>query len=202
METNIKMKINKDTDTLLVVDVQNDFVTGSLAVPGAIEIIPVINDIIPMFSTVIYSRDAHIKKHPSFQAQGGPWPEHCVINSPGYQLHKNLMIPDSLVVIINKGLEEEAYSVFAGSIMIGSGYKSLADLLNFRITNQIFVCGLATDYCVKATVLDALKLFDGKVYVIRDAIRAVNLLEDDGTKAIKEMADTGALLITSDSLEN
>ena len=75
------MKINKDTDALLAVDVQNDFVTGSLSVPNAREIIPIINESTSKFDTVIYSRDAHREGHPSFKAQGGPWPDHCVIDS-------------------------------------------------------------------------------------------------------------------------
>lgn len=196
------MKINTDTDVLLVVDVQNDFVTGSLAVPSAEEIIPVIAKLEPRFHTIMYSRDAHIEKHPSFKDQGGPWPDHCVIDTYGYRLHSGLSYGSSIPVMVNKGLEEEAYSAFAGTIVSGSGYRSIQDLLKFRSMKRLFVCGLATDYCVKATVLDALKLFDGKVYVILDAIRAVNVNEDDGRKAINEMIESGAMLVTSNELED
>lgn len=195
------MKIDKDTDILLVVDVQNDFVTGSLAVPNAGEIIPIIDKNIPKFNSTIYSMDAHKEDHPSFKAQGGPWPEHCVINSPGYMLHDDLTLWKKRTIIVHKGLEEEAYSAFAGHI-VGSNNEPIEEFLKTYGARRLFVCGLATDYCVKATVLDALKLFEGEVYVLLDAIRAVNIDENDGRKAIHEMGDAGALLTTSNNLED
>ena len=199
------MKINKATDALLVVDVQDDFVTGSLAVPGAEEIILIIVKLESKFGTIIYSRDAHISKHPSFQAQGGPWPEHCVIGTHGYRLHSSLMYGDAVPVIVDKGLEEEAYSAFSGTIVIQRSDEPadyIEDLLDMRDIKRLFICGLATDYCVKATVLDALKLFDGEVYVLLDAIKAVNIDEGDSFRAIEEMNNAGALFITSNNLEN
>jgi nicotinamidase/pyrazinamidase len=195
------MKINTDTDVLLVVDVQNDFVTGSLAVPSAEEIIPVIGNSIPKFNSTIYSMDAHIEDHPSFRAQGGPWPKHCVINSPGYMLHDDLTFWKKRTIIVHKGLEEEAYSAFDGHI-VGSNNEPIEKFLKTYGTKRLFVCGLATDYCVKATVLDALKLFDGEVYVLHDAIRAVNIKEDDGIRAIEEMGHAGAIFLNSNNLEN
>jgi len=195
------MKINKDTDALLVVDVQNSFITGSLAVPSAGEIIPMINKIIPKFGTVIYSRDAHKKDHPSFQAQGGPWPEHCVIGSSGYKLHKDLTISNNRPIFVNKGKYQESYSAFSGTIVHGDwNTESIENYFKFyNNAKRLFICGLATDYCVKATVLDALKLFDGDVFVLLDAVRAVN---DDNNEAIKEMAVAGAIIILSAYLEN
>ena len=192
------MKINRDTDALLVVDAQNSFITGSLAVPGAEEIMPIIVKLESKFGTIIYSRDAHIPKHPSFQAQGGPWPDHCVIGTYGYRLHSSLMYIDSIPIIVDKGLEEEAYSAFSGTIVIQRSDEPadyIEDLLGTRNIKRLFICGLATDYCVKATVLDALKLFNGEVFVLLDAVRAVNVDENDGRKAIHEMKNAGAMLI-------
>jgi len=198
------MKINKATDALLIVDVQNDFVTGSLAVPGAIEIIPVINNIIiiPRFGTVIYSVDSHIKDHPSFQAQGGPWPAHCVIGSFGHRLHKLMFSGNP--IIVHKGLKEEAYSAFNGTVIAAGGpnIKAIEDFLYFHHIERLFICGLATDYCIKATVLDALKLFAGEIFVFTDAIRAVNINEGDGDQALREMEEAGAILTISNNLEN
>lgn len=195
------MKINKDTDTLLVVDVQNDFITGSLAVPGAEEIVSIIDESIPKFNETIYSMDAHKENHPSFRAQGGPWPEHCVINSPGYMLHNDLTLWKKRTIIVHKGLEEEDYSAFAGNI-VGSNNEPIEEFLKTYGTKRLFICGLATDYCVKATVLDALRLFNGEVYVLYDAVRAVNIKEDDGIRAIEEMGHAGAIFINSSDLED
>ena len=197
------MKINKDTDVLLVVDVQNDFITGSLAVPSAEEIIPVINNSVSKFSIVIYSGDAHIEKHPSFQAQGGPWPDHCVIDSFGCQLHNDLVITLERPIFVNKGREVEAYSAFSGVITSGIwDAKIIKNYLNFYHIKRLFICGLATDYCVKNTVLDALKLFNGEVFVLLDAIRAVNIEKKDGVKAIQEMVNAGAVFLNSSYLED
>jgi len=193
------MKIDKNTDVLLVVDMQNDFITGSLTVPGAEEIIPIIDGSIPRFNTTIYSMDAHKENHPSFRAQGGPWPEHCVISSYGYMLYSDPTLWEKRAIIVHKGLEEEAYSAFAGNI-VGSNNGSLEEFLKTYGANRLFVCGLATDYCVKATVLDALKLFNGEVYVLYDAIRAVNIKEYDGIRAIEEMGHAGAIFINSSDL--
>jgi len=176
-----------------------------MAVPGAKEIIPIIVKLEQKFGTIVYSRDAHIAGHPSFQAQGGPWPEHCVIGTYGYRLHSSLMYIDSIPIIVDKGLEEEAYSAFSGTIVIQRSDEPadyIEDLLDMRNIKRLFVCGLATDYCVKATVLDALKLFKGEVFVLRDAVRAVNVDENDGRKAIHEMKDAGAILTTSNDLED
>jgi nicotinamidase/pyrazinamidase len=199
------MKINKNTDALLVVDVQNSFITGSLAVPDAEEIIPVITELEPKFDTIIYSRDAHISKHPSFQDQGGPWPDHCIIGTYGYRLHSSLMYSNAVPVIADKGLEEEAYSAFTGTIVIQRSDEPadyIEDLLDMRNIKRLFICGLATDYCVKATVLDALKLFNGGVFVLLDAVKAVNINKGDGDKALKEMAEAGATIVISDYLED
>lgn len=189
MEDRIMMQIDKKTDVLLVVDFQNDFITGSLAVPGAEDLIPAINKYIGKFRKVVVSRDRHKKGHPSFTDQGGIWPDHCVDGTYGMEIHSSIKFTDTVAVaLIDKGWDEEAYSVFEGT--------NLANMLKEMGTERLFVCGLATDYCIKATALDALNEFDGEVFLLGDAIRSVNINPDDGTKALTEMDNKGIKVIT------
>lgn len=186
------MKTDLISDVLLIVDFQNDFVTGSLAVPEAEDLIPIINRYIKIFRKVVLSKDKHKINHPSFAAQGGLWPDHCVDSTFGAEIHSELSFIEDITPTINKGYDEEALSAFERTDM--------AFLLKSMQAKRLFVCGLATDYCVKATVLDALRLFDGEVYVLHDAIRAVNIKEDDGIRAIEEMGHAGAIFINSSDL--
>ena len=177
------------TDVLLVVDFQNDFVTGSLAVPEAEGLVPVVNRYIKTFGKVVLSRDVHKEGHPSFQEQGGPWPDHCVSGTYGLEIHSDISFPDGVgVSFVDKGWDEEAYSAFDGT--------GLCDSLKAMGAKRLFICGLATDYCVKATTLDALKEFNGDIFLLTDAIAAVNIDPDDGKKAIEEMEAAGAVSIT------
>jgi len=180
-----------EKDFLLVVDMQNDFINGSLAVPGAASIIPVINTYLEKIQRRAFSKDMHPKNHSSFKAQGGQWPQHCVVGTQGSELHKSLDIDPKAVMVVRKGTEadRDAYSAFDGT-----GLDMVLPSMLSGV-KRIFVCGLATDYCVKATVLDAIKL-GIKVYVLKDAIKAVNVKPGDGDKAIKEMEDAGAIFIT------
>jgi len=181
------MKIDIGTDVLLIVDFQNDFITGSLPVPGAEDLIPTINKYMKMFGKIVASRDKHKKDHPSFVTYGGPWPEHCVEDTFGAEIHTGLQIPKNVIVpIIDKGYDEEALSAFERT--------DLAFLLSSMWTKRLFICGLATDYCVKATALDAVKKFSGEIFLLTDAIGAVNINPDDGEKAIKEMKAKGIRL--------
>ena len=183
------VKINRKTDVLVVVDFQNDFITGSLAVPGAEDLVPAINKYIEKFRKVVVSRDRHKKGHPSFIDQGGIWPDHCVDGTYGMEIHSGIEFPDtSAVALIDKGWDEEAYSVFEGTY--------LDDMLKEMGTERLFICGLATDYCVKATALDAVEKFTGEVFLLGDAIRSVNINPDDGTKAMTEMDNKGIKVIT------
>ena len=191
----IVMRINHGTDVLLIVDFQNDFITGSLAVPGAEDLIPIINKYISMFWKIVLSRDRHKKGHPSFAAQGGIWPDHCIDGTFGMEIHPKLSFPEGMILpIIDKGRDKEAYSAFERTDM--------ADLLGAMWAKRLFICGLATDYCVKNTALDAVKEFAGEVFLLTDAIKAVNVNPADGEKAIKEMKDAGVILITLDDLED
>ena len=189
---------------LLVVDVQLDFTgfidengitAGSLSVTNALNIIPTINKYIKKIPHVAFSKDMHPEKHISFIKQGGPWPPHCVINTRGSELHPDLDIDAQKDLIINKGTElnKDAYSAFDGT-----GFNSILSEIGIK---ELFICGLATDYCVKATVLDALKIKDVKVYILTDAIEAVNINKNDGETALEEMFYAGAIPIVLAELQ-
>ena len=175
-----------DREALIVVDVQNDFCEGgALEVSGASEIIPVINRLMDRFELVIATQDYHPSNHCSFDVL---WPVHCVAGTDGAELCKGLSV-DRISHFVRKGMSEDrdAYSGFQET--------DLSSLLKVRGIKTIFVCGLATDYCVKATALDGLK--EGfNVFVVTDGIRAVT--KDTGKKALKEMEDRGVKLVTSD----
>lgn len=181
---------------LVVVDVQNDFCPGgSLAVPGGDQVVPVLNRYLQSFleeqRPVIATRDWHPEKTSHFNTYGGPWPPHCVQGTDGAKFHPALNLNDQ-VVIVSKGTdpEEDSYSGFQGKDEAGI---KLSELLRERNIKRLVVGGLATDYCVKYTVLDGLK--EGfAVVVLREAIRGVNLKPDDSTKAIGEMVAAGAEL--------
>ena len=178
-------KIDKETDAILVVDLQNDFITGSLAVPGAEDILPNVIGYVEQFAHRFFSADFHSEDHSSFVEQGGPWPPHCVAGTDGSSFHK--MLGPYVGNLILKGTDQkfDAYSAFSGT--------DLTEQLKDKGIKRLFVCGLATDYCVRASVLDARALFDGEVFVLTDAIAAVNVKEGDGDAAIAEMLAVGAL---------
>ena len=175
-------------DALVVVDVQNDFVTGTLAVPGGAEVVAPLNRVAARFAErglpVLATRDWHPPDHCSFAAQGGPWPPHCVAGTPGAERVPGLRLPPG-TVDVRKAVrpEADAYSGFAGT--------GLADDLRARGVRRVVVGGLATDYCVLNTVRDAVA--EGfEVVVLRDAIRAVDVAEGDGARAEEEMRALGA----------
>lgn len=183
-------------DALVVVDVQNDFAhpDGSLYVPGAVEVIPTIVEWIEKFKKkrlpVIFTMDWHPNDHISFDT----WPKHCVQSTWGVSLHQAIRDLHIELDIVTKGedVDKDEYSGFA----IGpAGYaSSLVHKLVSRDTKRIFVVGLATDYCVKATVLDGLG-GGFKVIVVSDAIAGVNINPEDVALAIKEMEDAGAVML-------
>jgi nicotinamidase/pyrazinamidase len=184
----------RNGDALLIVDVQNDFLPGgSLAVAEGDQVVGVLNDYIAVFSRqglpVYATRDWHTPDHCSFQAQGGPWPPHCVADSPGAGFAPGLRLPEGSVTVISKGTRQnkDAYSGFEGS--------DLTERLRSAGVQRLFIGGLATDYCVLNTVRDALR--EGfAVRLLEDAIRAVNVQPDDGAKAIAEMRQGGAVPVT------
>lgn len=187
----------QSTDALVVVDVQRDFLpAGALAVPHGDEVVPVINRYIALFHArglpVIFTRDWHPANHCSFQQQGGPWPEHCVADTSGAAFAPNLLQPaDSWVISKTTEAQQDAYSGFQGT--------GLAQRLQQRGCQRLYICGLATDYCVLETVKDALT---GKfrVFLLQDAIRAVDVHADDGARAIRIMQVAGARILSYDDL--
>jgi len=153
-------------DALIIVDVQNDFCPGgALAVGAGDEVVPLLNRLAPRFGTVVATQDWHPADHRSFATRGGPWPVHCVAGTPGAALHPALD-QSAIAITIRKATtpEEEAYSGFDGT--------DLAAQLRARGVRRVYVGGLALDYCVDATALDARKV-GFETYVITDATRAV-----------------------------
>jgi len=184
-------------DVLLVTDIQNDFLPGGrLAVAGGDEVVPVLNRYIDAFVAqglpVFATRDWHPEGHCSFYAQGGPWPVHCVVGTPGAAFATTLKLPPDTTVISKATLQDqEAYSSFHGT--------DLDSRLRAAGIRRLFLGGLTTDYCVLNTVRDARQLgYD--VLVLADAIRAVNVLPGDGQRAEEEMASLGARFITLSGL--
>ena len=175
---------------LLIVDYQNDFTPpgGALAVPEGDEIAERINAIAHSgeYDVVVATRDWHPADHGSFEAQGGIWPVHCVQGTEGAELHPALD-RDAVDLVVDKGQDPatEGYSGFDGT--------QLAELLRERGIDQVTVAGLATDYCVKHTALEALQ--EGfTVIVDTSAVRAVEVREGDSERALAEMRAAGANL--------
>lgn len=179
---------------LLVVDVQNDFCpSGSLPVKQGDQVVAPINTLTELFTAkglpMFFTMDWHPADHSSFKEQGGIWPAHCIAESRGAELHPKLLVPKQAVIVC-KGLQRdiEAYSGFNGT--------DLERRLRFLAVEGLTVCGLATDYCIKNTVLDALKA-GFYAELVTDAVRAVDAQKGDGDKAIAEMKRAGAAVIKS-----
>lgn len=188
---------------LLVVDVQNDFCPGgALAVPDGDKVVPVLNEYIRRFEAaglpVFASRDWHPRQTRHFQSGGGVWPDHCVQDTPGAAFHPDLRLPAEYI-LITKGADpqEDCYSAFEGK---GPSGELLADLLKQQGIERLYVGGLATDYCVKSSVLDAAKL-GFKVTVLEDASRGVEVQPGDTQKAIEEMRAAGADFATLEDVQ-
>ena len=178
----------------MVVDVQRDFCPGgALAVKDGDEVVPAINRVVATFERaglpIFFTRDWHPTNHISFNSQGGIWPPHCVQRTPGAEFHPSLRVPLGALVI-SKGDDPgaEAYSGFQGTDL-----KARLRKIGVR---KIFVCGLATDYCVKESVMDARRA-GFAVDVVKDCIRAVDAKVRDGEKAISAMRRSGAKMTDS-----
>jgi len=187
------------TDALIVVDMQNDFMPGgALPVPNALSIIPVINEYIRVFeeagALIVFTRDWHPLNHISFRSRGGPWPPHCVQNTPGAELHKDLRIPRSAIIISKAFKEdEEAYSGFKGVDLVSG--KDMNTVLKERRVKRVFISGVATEYCVKATTLDAVDL-GYQVFLLLDAIKGINQPPGSEEQAVNEMLSKGVVGLT------
>jgi nicotinamidase/pyrazinamidase len=197
---------------LLIVDVQNDFIPGgTLAVSGGDIIVPIINDIQEKFDFIVATQDWHPADHGSF-ASNHPeksvgefvllqgvnqilWPDHCVQGTLGGEFHPDLN-RDKWKPVFQKGTqcEVDSYSGFFDNNKQGD--TGLSSFLKENGVREIFVCGLAADYCVKFTVLDGIS--EGfKAHLFVDATKAVNLQTEDFERAISEMENAGAVMIQS-----
>jgi len=188
-----------DRSALLVVDVQRDFCPGgALAVPSGDRVVPVLNrylgDALEHGMTIYASRDWHppITRH--FKQYGGEWPPHCVQDTEGARVHPDLHLPSSTIVI-TKGQDPErpGYSAFEGRTP--DGKTLLADMRD-RNLDHLYVGGLATDYCVKQSVLDAIRQ-GFKVTVLHDGIAGVDVRPGDSERATAEMRDAGAVMMSA-----
>jgi len=182
---------------LIVVDVQNDFCPGgTLAVADGDEVVEPLNEQIDEFlergAPVYKSRDWHPATTKHFQAYGGTWPVHCVQNTKGAEFHPALR-DDPRITVVSKGLgDTDCYSAFDETDLVSQ--------LREQGVEEVVVGGLATDYCVKNTVLDALK-HGFKVKLMENATRAVDLQPGDGDRAIEEMRAAGAEIVSTDYTE-
>lgn len=185
---------------LLVVDLQNDFAeaAGSLYVEGGFEIVELVNAQIERAldcgAAVVYTQDWHPPHTPHFAQDGGIWPVHCVAGTWGAELHRELQVRGP---VVRKGSHgEDGYSGFYMRDPDDSANipTELKPTLARSGVERIVVCGLATDYCVKATALDGVSL-GYETSVLVDAVRAVNLTSGDGERALDEMAAAGVVLL-------
>ena len=181
-------------DALIVADVQNDFCPGgTLAVPQGDAVVPVINQYLARASAagipIFASRDWHPAKTAHFAAFGGPWPPHCIQGTPGAEFHPALRLPPE-TQIASKGTSttDDGYSALEARLPNGT---RMLDALRELGVKRLHVGGLATDYCVRVTVLEGLRAsFD--VFVLEDASRPVDVVEGDGERALGEMLAAGA----------
>jgi nicotinamidase/pyrazinamidase len=202
-------------DALLIVDIQNDFLPeGSLAVPEGDQIIAVVNSLQLKFDFVVATQDFHPADHLSFAANHAGrkvgefidlnglnqilWPVHCVQGSKGSEFSADL-VQRHWKQVFQKGMNQEvdSYSGFFDNARRGD--TGLSIYLKKNLIERVFVCGLALDYCVKFTALDALS--EGfETFLITDATRAVNIDPSDGANSLLELAKTGVKLITSNEI--
>ncbi len=181
------MEIDKHT-VLVVVDVQRDFCPGgALPVAEGDKVVPTLNQYIEKFREagvpIIFTRDWHPPDHSSFKDQGGPWPPHCVQQSRGAEFHPDLTAPPEVEIVSKADKRDEAYSFFQGT--------DLATKLHERGIKRLLVGGLATDYCVKETVLDGLK-HGFEVFHLDDASKGVDVKTGDSEQSLQDMVAKGA----------
>jgi len=176
---------------LLIVDLQNDFCPGgALAVREGDKVVPVINKIIEKFSLVIASKDWH----PDDSIHFDKWPKHCIRNTKGAEFHPDLKT-NSIKKIFLKGTKnkDDGYSAFQAT------NENLDKYLKNRHVDELYITGLATDYCVLQSALDSVKR-GFKTYVLTDAVMAVDVNEGDGKKALEEMKKAGITLTESKAI--
>tara|TARA_Y100001935_G_C17311810_1_gene517329 strand:+ start:31064 stop:31696 length:633 start_codon:yes stop_codon:yes gene_type:complete len=207
-------EVRTDKDALLIIDVQNDFCPGGkLAVPNGDEVIAPINALIPKFRHVIQTQDWHPADHSSFASQHNArseyetielnygtqvlWPDHCIQGTTGAEFHPELNTVRSTAVI-RKGFRAgiDSYSAFLENDKTTK--TGLSGLLESIGIERVYLCGLATDFCVKWSALDATD-FGFETILIKDAVRGIDL-EDSVASAFREMDDAGVSIIHSTDL--
>lgn len=191
-----------ERSALVVVDLQNDFAdpAGGLSVAGGDAIVPIVNEAVRAAlaadALVVATQDWHPESTPHFAKDGGAWPVHCVGGTWGAELHPTFELPIDAARVRKGTNGEDGYSGF--TMRDPSTEEEipteLDDLLRERGIERVVVCGLATDYCVKATALDALRL-GFEVMVLGEAVAAVNIAPDDGDRALAEMTEAGVTLV-------
>lgn len=191
------------SDALLIVDVQCDFCAGgALPVPGGDRVVPVLRLLAARFAergaTVYTLRDWHPPSSRHFQRHGGVWPVHCVAGTPGAAFHPDLHLPDSAIVVsAGVGVDDDGYSGFDGRTSAGD---DLETDLRRRGIHQLYVGGLATDYCVRHTVMDGVRR-GFEMHVIFEAVLGVEVTVGDSAKAILEMKRAGAQFVSVEALQ-
>jgi nicotinamidase/pyrazinamidase len=182
------MKEDESMRGLLIVDVQNDFCPGgTLAVPGGDTVVSVINRLMDSFTVIVASKDWHPQQSVHFQQ----WPPHCVQNTRGAEFHPQLM-SKKIQQIFLKGSrdKDDGYSAFEATNL------NLSEYLRSKGVTDLYITGLATDYCVKASAIDAAK--EGfRTIVVTDAVSAVNVNPNDGQEALEVMKAAGVILLDS-----
>ncbi|MBF0384992.1 MAG: nicotinamidase [Candidatus Omnitrophica bacterium] len=185
----------KKDKALIIIDVQKDFCTGgALPVPNGERIIPVLNKYISLFKKnrfpIVASRDWHPEDSKHFKSNGGVWPKHCVVKSDGAKFHPKLCLPAS-AKIVSKGTipSEDGYSAFDAR---DNNKKKLSRIIKSIGVKEIFIGGLATDYCVKASALSAIKE-NFKVYLLKDAVKGIS--SKASADAISLMREKGIELL-------
>ncbi|HLE54944.1 MAG TPA: isochorismatase family protein [Thermoplasmata archaeon] len=180
---------------LLVVDLQNDFCPGgSLAVPEGDAVVPKANRAVEIFERralpILATRDWHPRETKHFKEFGGAWPPHCIQGTKGARFHPALRLPKGALVM-SKGMDPEQDS-YSGFQAFSANGRDLESVIRDLGIDELFLCGLATDYCVRATSLDARRR-DLRVRVLEDAIRGVDVKPGDSEGAVKEMRQAGVI---------
>lgn len=206
--------LNKQDIAAIVVDVQNAFMpTGSLPIMDGEKIVPIINSLLPLFGTVVFTKDWHPENHVSF-ADNHPdakpyveifacgvqqilWPKHAVVGTLDAEFHEDLDTSKADLVIL-KGQDEEVDSLSAFQDDLGRNQTELCAFLNERKVKAVFLMGLATDYCVKYTALDAVKLLRIPTYIVTDTTKPAQPEKLDSTLA--ELQSLGVKLVASAEL--
>lgn len=179
-------------NALILVDIQRDFCPGgSLAVPRGDDVVRVANKLAPHFDYVVLTQDFHPAGHSSFAAQGGPWPAHCVQGTQGAEFHPDLTVGYDVIVPKGTAMGADSYSGFADDDGTPTGLDAW---LSKRHVTNLTIMGLATDYCVTATVEDALAL-GYAVQVVGAGCRGVDLTPGDSDRALAKLAAKGARLV-------